>query len=247
MKSNRIFITFILPCFILFSSKNIFAQNAEHDSSFYQKTLANTSAIYHKSFGSQSALYNGSKYSEYLFAFKEGQPFFYADDPVAGSVFYDGILYDSVTMLYDEIKDVLVINEQSVRIQLLAEKVEQFTLFNSDFIRLEKDNFPNSPVSTGFYNVLYKGKVCLLKKQIKIIREEVSTYLEVQRFVDNTDHYYIKKDDRIYQIKSSKELLNLFEDRKKEVQQFIKTNQLSFRKDPQNMLTKATAYYDSLK
>jgi len=248
MKSNSISITFLLVSFILlFSSNNIFAQDTASDSSFYQKALVNSMAVYHQSFGNQSALYNGSKYGEYLFRFQEGHPFFNSTQPVAGSVMYDGILYDSVTMRYDEITDVLVINNLADRIQLLNEKVESFNLFNSDFIRLVKDSLTNSLVSTGFYNLLYKGKVCLLKKQIKTIREVITTNAELLRFVDEKDHYYIKKDDRIYSINSRKNLFKLFGDQKKEVQQFIKANKLSFRKDRQNMLTKATAYYDSLK
>ena len=204
-------------------------------------------AIYHQSFGDQSALYNGSKYGEYLFRFKEGHPFFYSAQPVAGSVIYDGVMYDTVLMRYDEITDVLVINDQVDRIQLLNEKVERFNLFNSDFIRLVKDSLTNSLVSSGFYNLLYKGKICLLKKQIKTIREVITTNAELLRFVDEKDYYYIKKDDKIYPIKSRKNLFKLFGDRKKEMQQFIKANELSFSKDRQNMLTKATAYYDSLK
>ena len=193
--------------------------------------MDNTMAIYHQSFGNQSALYNGSKYGEYLFRFSGGHPFFNSPDPVAGSVIYDGIRYDSIFMRYDEIKDVLVINSQANRIQLFSEKVEYFNLFNSDFIRLVKDSLTNSLVSTGFYNLLYKGKISLLKKQIKTIREVISTKLELQHFADEKDYYYIKKDDGIYPIKTKKICSNFWR-QKKEVQQFIKANNLNFRKRP---------------
>jgi hypothetical protein len=247
MKLNSFLIAFFLPCFILlFSSINIFAQDNTSDSSFYQKALDNTIAMYHQSFDNQSALYNGSKYGEYLFRFAGGDPFFNSPDPVTGSVIYDGIMYDSILMRYNEVTDVLVINAQVDRIQLLNERVEYFKLYNSDFIRLVKDSLTNSLVSTGFYNLLYKGKISLLKKQIKTIRETI-TLNELQRFVDTKDHYYIKKDEGIYPIKNRKDFFKLLGNRKKEVQQFIRANNLSFRKDRQNMLTKATAYYDSLK
>jgi hypothetical protein len=39
----------------------------------------------------------------------------------------------------------------------------------------------------------------------------------------------------------------LFSSHKKQVQQFIKENHLSYRKDRDNTLIKVTAYYDGLK
>lgn len=248
MKLNSILIVYLLPGFILLLiSANVFAQDTASGSPFFQKALLNTRAIYHQSFGDQSALYNGSRYGEYLFKFKEGHPFFYSEEPVAGSVIYDGILYDSVMMRYDEITDVLVINDQANRIQLLSEKVAYFNLYNSNFIRLDKDSLSNNRAGSGFCNLLYKGKICLLKKQIKTIREVITAGLELQLIADEKDHYYIKKEDSLFQINRSKDLYKLFGARKKEVQKFIKSNGLSYRRNRQNMLTKATAYYDSLK
>jgi len=232
---------------LVFSSNNIIAQDTVSDNSFYQEALNNAMAIYHQSFGNQSALYNGPMYGEYLFKFTDSHPFFNSPDPVAGSVIYDGIRYDSIFMRYDEVSDVLVINSQADRIQLFSEKVEYFRLFNSDFIRLIKDSVANSLVSTGFYNLLYKGTISLLKKQIKTILEVISGNAELQHFTTSRDYYYIKKDDGIYPVKNKKDLFKLFGGRKKEVQQYIRANNLNFRKDRQNMLIKATAYYDSLK
>lgn len=245
---NKIRVVFLWAGYLLFfSSSNLFAQDtAEPGSSFYQQALANTIAIYHHSFGNQSALYNGSKYGGYPFRMQEGQPFFNSTQPAVGSVSYDGILYDSVLMQYDEIIDRLLINDQANWIQLLTKKVDHFNLFNSDFIPLEMDSTNTNLVSSGFYNLLYSGKISLLKKQIKSIREVISSGLELQRFVDTKDYYYLQKDNRLFQIKSRKEFYKILGNRKKEMQQFIKANKLNFRKDRQNMLTKLTAYYDSL-
>lgn len=247
MRSKSISINSFLPgIIILFSSCNIFAQDGGNDSSFYQKALVNTMAIYHQSFGYQSALYNGSKYEAYLFKFEGGHPYFDSPQAVAGSVIYDGVMYDTVLMHYDEVKDVLLISNLADWLQLSGDKVERFTLFNSDFIRVQKDSLSTALVSSGFYNVLYNGEVSLLKKQIKTIRE-VIIGLELQHFADKKDYYYIRKDDRYYAIKSRKDLFEVVGDRKKEMQQFVRGNKLSFRKDRQTMLTKAVAYYNGLK
>lgn len=248
MKLNVFFITIpLISCTLFFNSNNIFAQGTASDSSFYQKALVNTMAVYHQSFGDQSALYNGSRYGEYLYKFKEGDPYFYSPAPVAGTVIYDGIKYDNILMRYDEIRDELIINDQGNRIQLLKEKVQYFNLYTADFIHIKKDSLVNNFISSGFYNLLYKGKICLLKKEIKTSRDELSIGTELQISIERNDYYYIKKDNKFYPIKNKGNLFNVFEDKKSEVQQFIKANDLSFKRDRQNMLTKTTAYYDSLK
>lgn len=234
-------------CTFLFPFSYIRAQGtADADSGFYNKALANAMAVYHLGFGDQSALYNGGKYGAYQYRMQEGTPYFYDAQPSIGSVTYDGILYDSVLMEYDEVRDVVVINNQADWIQLIDKKVSYFKLHDAEFIRFEKDSAHSTLLSSGFYNRLYNGKTSLLKKQVKSIREVISPSLELQRFVDAKDFYYLQKDGAFFPIKKRKDFLNFFDSRKREVQQFIKTSKLNFRKDKENTLTKATAYYDSL-
>lgn len=247
MKSwMTLFIFHVIFFILLFYTNNIFAQNSVSDSAFYQQALTDTRAVYHQSFGDQSALYNGQEYADYLFGFENGQPFFYSAEPVMGSIIYDGLTYDSILMRYDEIKDVVAVNHLNDKIQLWNEKVQGFNLYNSTFILLLKDSLSSSLVNSGFYNLLYKGKVSLFKKEIKTLMER-TTLTELLRIIQQKDHYYIKKEGKFYPIKRKKDLFEIFGDSKKEVQRFINTNGLNFRKDPQNMLVKTTAYYDSLK
>lgn len=248
MKSDRMLVLILITGISLFLSfKNVYAQDISVDSSFYKKALIYTEKVYHDSYGDQSALYNGSKYAQYQFRFKEGHPFFYSAEPAVGEVIYDGIRYDSIMMSYDETKDVLVINDFGNRIQLLNEKIEQFKIFNSNFIRIEKDSSSNELVSSGFYNVLSEGNLTLLKKQVKTVREVIIGSNELIRVIDEKNYYYIKKNERIFLLKSSNDLYKLMGDRKKEVQQFVKENKLKFSNDKQDMLTKATGYFNSLK
>ena len=232
---------------ILFSSGKIFSQDADMNDAFYSKALQNSMAFYHQSFGSQSALYNGPTYNGYLFRFKEGHPYFFAEAMTIGSVTYDGIRYDSVLMQYDEIADILVVRNPEGKIRLWDQKVTSFHLYNSEFVLLEKDSGLMNAGNPRFYNQLYKGKITLLKKEIKIIREEISSANELLRFADQKDHYYIIKDGHWNQVNSRKDFYKILGEKGRDVKQFVKTNKLSFRQDRQNMLTRATAYYDSLK
>jgi len=248
MRSGSILFIFRVGCFLLLSPFNtISAQNTVSESSFYQHALTSARSLYHQSFGEQSALYNGIEYGDYLFGFEKGQPFFYSAQSALGSIIYDGVGYDSILMRYDEIKDAVVVNHFTERIQLSSEKVQAFNLYNSTFVLLIKDSLNSNLVSSGFYNLLYKGKVSLFKKEIKTLLEKTTSTAELLRIIEEKDYYYIKKEGKFYPIKSKKNLLEIFGDNKKEVQRFISANKFNFRKDPQNMLVKTTAYYDSLK
>lgn len=238
---------FLVGYFFFFSQGNLFAQEQAEDSSFYTKSLQNAFALYHQSFGDQSAVYNGPLYYGYPFSFREGQPYFYTTEYTFGSVVYDGIFYDSIVMKYDEIADALIVLNGADQIQLWNEKVENFHLFNADFIQPQKDSNVTGLDFPGFYNLLYEGNTSLLKKEVKSITEIINTSAELLRFVNTKEFYYLKKGETYNAITNSKSFYKLLGDHKAEVKQFVKTNKLSFRKDRQNMLVKATAFYDSLK
>ncbi|MEO5681534.1 MAG: hypothetical protein ABIQ88_02775 [Chitinophagaceae bacterium] len=234
-----IFIFSILPV------KSVLAQSTPDDSLLYNKAVSHLVNLYHQSAGDQSGLFNGSQYGGYPFSFTEGNPFFREDKPGFGSVIYDGVLYEKLRMQFDEVKDVLFTQDSARRIQLLNERIDRFTLFNNNFIRIVKDTENTVLIRTGFYNLLYEGNTSLLKKEEKHIREDVSSG-ELRRFIDVSEYYYLKKNNLYYAVKSKRNLLDIFNDRKKDIKQFIAKNKLSYRKDKQNMLTQTTAYYDQL-
>jgi hypothetical protein len=222
------------------------AQSSAEDSMLYKKSVQYLINIYHRSSGDQSALYNGSEYATYPFSFSGGgYPFYKENMPGTGSVVYDGILYEDVKLQYDEVQEILFMQDSIRRIQLLNQRITGFALFNNSFIRIVKDSMNRVLVRTGFYNLLYKGNTSLLKKEEKRIREEVATG-ELQRFIDVVNYYYLQKNNTCYSIKNKGSIMDIFKDRKKDIRQYIRKNKLSYRKDRDNMLIKVTAYYDQL-
>jgi len=239
---------FLLICVILSTfAIEISAQPTSSDNVFYKNAVNNAIKLYHQSSGDQSGIYNGSQYGGYNFSFKEGHPYFSTDQFNMGSIVYDGVLYDSVMLLYDEIIEVVVMQNVVIRVQLITDKISGFKVNNNNFIRIVKDSNSSALISTGFYNLLYNGDITLLKKEVKSIREQISNIDGLQRFVDQKIHYYIKDADGYHAIKRKKDLLALFKSHKKQVQQYIRENHLSYRKDRDNTLIKVTAYYDGLK
>ncbi|MEP7277372.1 MAG: hypothetical protein ABI813_01905 [Bacteroidota bacterium] len=245
MKLIRVASFLLSISFILLSAGYLAAQSPAADSILYKSGIQHLVTLYHQASGEQSGLYNGSQYSGYFFSFTGGDPFFKDKEPGLGSVVYDGVLYENVMLQYDEIQDVVVMEDSARRIQLINDRIARFRLFDNNFIRIVKDTENAVLVRTGYYNLLYEGNISLLKKEEKYIREDPSTGV-LLRFIESHVYYYLKRNNEYFSIKNKNSLLALFSDRKKEIRQYIRKNGLSYRNDRDNMLTKTIAYCDQL-
>jgi hypothetical protein len=241
-------ITVLLFVYFPFSFTPLFGQLSGDDSVFYRNAVASTVARYHQSFGNQSALYNGCQYIGYPFSFREpDHPYFGGHSYLKGDITYGGVLYSGVQLLYDEVAEVVVFLDPTHRIQLVSDKISSFSLLNDNFIRLVKDSTNPILVGTGFYQVLYGGKSSVLKKEMKTIGEDVRNNTEgVVRFIELKNYYYIHKDNTYYPVKNKKNLLEIYKDRKTDIQQYIRNNKLKYKKNKDNYLIKLSAYYDQL-
>ncbi|HTL08385.1 MAG TPA: hypothetical protein VL307_09025 [Chitinophagaceae bacterium] len=222
------------------------AQTTAADSTMYRTAVYNAMHLYHVATGAQSGLYNGCQYAQFPFSFAEnGHPFFKDKAPGSGSVTYDDVYYENVMLQYDEVQEVIIVHDTSRLIQLLNPRITAFTVYDNQFVRVVKDSLNPVLVRTGFYNVLYNGKVKLLKREEKTIREDVTTGA-LLRFIETQTYYYIEKDGVYQAIKSKNSINTVFADKRKELRQFAKKNKLNYRKDRDTMLTRLTAYYDQL-
>ena len=243
MLKKFLFITVFVALLSPFNA--LHAQLSAKDSIIYTTAVKNVVVTYHKNIGDQTGKYNGSQNAGYTISFYEGHPYFFKDELSKGSITYDNIVFDNVELLYDEAKDWVILQDSTHRIQLVSERLQGFTVFNQPFIRLEKNaNIPI--VSTGFYQVLYDGKIKLYKKEVKIIKEKFTNTPELKVLFEKLNYYYINKADRFYRIVKKKDFLKIFNDKSKELNDFISNERLNFRKDKDNTLTKLITYYDLL-
>ena len=238
-------------CFLstVFIDKS-FGQTASGDSTYVQTTLAQTTANFDKSIGEQSRLYNGHEYLPYDRHIKGNALFPYnADTWEPAEVNFDGIVYKNVPIMYDIYKDVVVVllyNKFSM-FALRNSKVHDFTFSNHHFVRVETDSLNNtSGISTGFYDQLYGGKIEILARRSKTIQNSSTTTATLETSFISSNDYYLKKGDNYYKIGSQSSLLNALKDKKSALQQYIKSNSIGFRDDPEDAMTKIASYYDHL-
>ncbi len=223
-------------------------QIAKDDSIFYQTALANTISIYKKQLGDQSPFYNGSRYSPTGYSFRTGSPYFISDSFNLGSVVYDDILFDSVNLLYEDMRELLVArNSNDYLLQLINQRVSSFVIAGHSFIRLTADSLHPGIPKTGYYEILYPGRSQLLKKTFKTIIEEPSVYENtIVRHIEETENYFIRIGGTYQRVKSKSELLMLMRDHQKEIQKYIKKTKLNFSKNRENLLILAAGYYDQI-
>ncbi|CAH0993927.1 hypothetical protein EMA8858_00032 [Emticicia aquatica] len=234
--------------FIIFIGKThrTVAQTSVSNSVFYQKAIDNSVALYHQKMGEQSGLYNGSQYPTYQFVFQEnGHPYFNKNTFCKGSIVYENVLYPNVKLLYDEVAEVIIFQDSSHFIQLINDKISQFTLENAFFIRIQKDSLNN--LTSGFYQVLYDGKVNVLKRETKTVNETLGSTVEgVLRYIKIERFFYIKNNNIYYPIRQKTDVFRVYKDYKKDIQKYLKNNSLNFKNDRDIFLVNVSNFHDQL-
>lgn len=233
-------------CGFAFFSCFLYGQDTVSAADPRKPLIDTTIALYHQFTDKQSRLYNGPEHIPYSPAL-EGHAYFLDKLIHTGTVVYDGIIYNNVKMQYDLIRDYLVIVhfDGFFRMNLVTEKVKEFSFNGHQYVRLEKDSVNGLPFADGFYDKLYSGSMTVLTKRTKRIEETVTDRL-IQKVVEK-DFYYVYNGKKYIHVRSFKSLLDIVKDRSKEVRQYLRKNKIRYRKERENAIVKAIEYYDSLK
>jgi hypothetical protein len=237
----------LLPLLTILLCQRLQAQPAAGDTSTLHPGYADAVALYHHFLVPETGLYRGNEYADYTHLLREGHPFYGEYKSKIGTVVYHGILYQVVPILYDLVYDQVIIGDYDhiFRIILTTPLVDRFTMEDHSFIHLQDSVTPGMP-KVGFYEVLYSGHITLLKKETKQIQEDLNNGDHAQLFIQGTDStYLLKMGNRYYPVNHSNSLSATLKDKKKELRRFIRTNNLSMRKDRENTLINVAAWYDS--
>ena len=248
-KSLALKVFLLIYFFITYSAS--YAQNVATDATIQPSSLDSALSVYHRTLYPETGLYNGSEYAYnayYPFVINEGNPFFISKDFSVGSVFYNNVLYENVPLLFDIIKEEVLIRDLSKMyiMRLNNDNINWFKIWGHSFVHLKQDSGTNSPVHTGFYDELYKGNVSLYKKVSKIFKENTASAQGVNKYVVENNEYFIKKNGQYFRIKNKKSMLFVIDDKQKQVQQFIRKNRLKFKKNKDDSFAKAVAFYDGI-
>jgi hypothetical protein len=223
------------------------AQSVAKDNTLTDSGYANALTLYHTFLTPETGLYKGNEYADYAHLLRDGHPFYGEGKGKMGTISYHGIRYRDVPILYDIVYDQVVIGDyyHIFKIILTSQLIDRFTIEGHSFIRLTDSITPGMP-KVGFYEELYAGRVTLIKKETKQIQEDLNDGDHAQRFIQGTDSsYWLRMGNVYYPVNHNKSLLATLRDKKKELRRFIRSNNLSMRKDRESTLIKVAAWYDS--
>lgn len=225
----------------LFYSSLLFAQDFLPDSVLYQRALNQTFAYNNSLATKTSGLYTGRLYVRDYYNVK-GHPFFQTDSFQKGEVFYNGVLYKNVDLLYDLSHDnVIVKYSEDVNLVLVPEKTGYFSLPGHLFIR----GSDASPKGQGFYEILFDGKIEILVRRMKEMVPWSKSFEFNSVFLQN-NNYFIYKDSSYKSVNNKKEILDVLKDKKAELKDFISKNKPDFRKNFEKALVQTAKYYDQI-
>lgn len=239
-------VIFLIVCFFAVRT-NLSAQDHSADSSFFSKAVSSARSQYMKSMGTGSYLYNSVAYERYWNGMV-GHPFFISEEFRQGNLYYNGVLYEDVPLMYDLSRDQLITKNflKELNVKLLGEKVGYFIIGKNYFTRVVADSNNSSSIPTGFYERLYKGSVTVLGKYEKKIEHSLRAEDKITKLVEH-DHYFIEKDGKYHLITGESDLLSLFKEQRGELRKFLNRREINFKKDPAGTIVQAVTYYEQLK
>jgi hypothetical protein len=233
----------LLPLFAL--CKYATAQNAVKDSTVKMAAAAAVET-YYQSLKDAAPLYNGSEYIEYTTGNWNGHPFFNTPIFVTGVVEFDNMPFKNIPILYDLVKDQLVIlhYNKTYKMKPAAGKVNSFTIDQHYFIYLSSNTAGNQ-LKEGFYEQLCAGKAAFLAKRQKKVLEDIE-YGEIVHKVRSRTDYYLLQNGTYLPVKNLRSLLHILKPQKKQIQQYLKQNHIKYKENPELAMTTAASYYNKL-
>lgn len=231
----------IAPVILLLFSFLLTAQDFLPDSVVYRLALSQT-RDYDKSRSARtSGLYSGSLYVRDYYNVK-GHPFFQSDSLQKGDVFYNGVFYQDINLLYDLSHDNVVVEYSGdTKLVLIPGKTAYFILQGHLFLRRSDP----LPAGEGFYELLFEGRTEILVKRVKkLVGFTGST--EINSVFAEYDNYFIYKDSSYHSVSNKRELLNVLKDKKTELKDFVSKNKPDFAKNFEAALLQTARYYDQI-
>lgn len=226
----------------------VLAQEIKADSSSQQVAFNAPRTFFNKGIKQQSWLYNGPAYDGAQPRIS-GSPYFNTEAGfTSGTLRYDGFVYQSIPLKYDIYEDKLVsvLANGISMFSLIPEKVSDFYLYQHHFKYIKADDaLLNSPLKSGYYDMIYEGKIKLLAKREARVQSTTSNFGFENFFVQKTN-YFLEKDNTYYRISNESSFLKLFKEKRAELKQHLKAQKVKFKKDPEQAMKILVAHYESL-
>lgn len=210
------------------------------------KAFGNAIGLYKGVIKENLGLYSGSLYVGLSIKTK-GFPYFKNEKVTVGNILYDDFYYQNVLLLYDLIKDEVIVEDYSKShlLKLSGEKISQFSFPGHLFIKLTKDTSEYSIPETGFYELLNNGKTKVYVKRKKTMQEVNSGGVIITE-IEEKNFYYINKGNGYFPVKGKASILNVLKDHKKDLSRYMKTFDFKYSANREKAILLLIEEFDKL-
>jgi hypothetical protein len=180
----------------------------------------------------------------------KGHPFIQDLHWLSGSVTVNGKTFSGLQLNYDIYNDDLIYLDElpdgARRIILLNKnQVKRFTIPGHTFIKHESSSL-NDVNESQYFEILYEGEISLLKKWTKEFESNPTQEYPNGKFLDTKTTRYFLKSNKLYKVTNKDSLLEVCEDKKEEMKEYLRKNRIHIRKVPDQKLVGFIEYYISV-
>jgi hypothetical protein len=201
------------------------------------------SSIFYAKMQPEAHLYDGVEFLPYDNIIQGNA--FYPDGSVhTGTVVYAGIRYGNVPLLYDILKDqVIVSTSANYLISPAQGRISGFSFDDHSFVHLQEDSAAQGFPGPGMYEVVYGGRERLLVRHRKVVQTDPS---DQHKFYLEKTAYYLWRDGNYYAVGNQRSFLKALGGSGSDLKGFIRRSGLRFNADPPATMKAVLAYYDQI-
>lgn len=209
----------------------------------------NTYNGFDKTIGKENLdIINGTPHTNPFRTTKESINLYYINTYELGNLTYDGQIYYDVNLKYDIFRDILILSpsdkSQNIGINLAKTKVSSFSIKDINFVNIENKNNKDLKLPSGYYEQnIYYPYFTFYTKHYKDQQDIISDDQAFVIYKENPS-FFIDLKNTVYQIKTKKDLIKLFPEQKKQINEFYLMNR-ELKKTNLNLFMKNLMKYIS--
>lgn len=186
-------------------------------------------------------VFNGREHEKYPIHI-ENHPWLVNPEFTRGTLVYRGIVYPNLAMKVDLYRNELVISSDDAPFSIVADPalVDSVHLHNLQLVYRQPIE---GELPGGYYVLIHQGKTRLLMNYELSLRDLVEAGRLVTRF-EIRKHFWLISDSETIKIKKTNDLTNHFDTSRNQIRAFINSNQLNFRRNPEQTLTLLLKHLD---
>jgi len=188
-----------------------------------------------------AGVFNGGVYINTYRLNNDTHPYFHENNFSQGWVEYDAQRWSAVQLKYDTHRNELILQSEGnysyMAISLSSEKTSAFSIYDRNFVnlKLRHNNLPEFINSVYYEEVSIVPNVMLYASHHKSSREKIQDGRVYDTFsVKNT--YALLKNGEFYPVNSKREIVLLFPDRKRVINDFYQLHRKKAKTNPQEFL-----------